>query len=140
MTDIYLTLPWAPAYGSYYRQTQRGKFVTPKGDAFRAALAYEVSCQNALNLNLGSNLEFSVIFYPPDNRVRDFDNHLKSLQDALTEAHVWKDDGAVDQLHVYRGVIVNKGKILVKICKGSMLLPLLPVYTDIWGLIEGPAE
>lgn len=135
MSEIYLNLPWVPAYGSYYKQTLRSKYITDRGRGYREAVAIESAAQNALNLRIESNIEFSVIMYPPDKRIRDFDNHLKALQDALTHCGVWVDDSAVDQMHVYRGVVVKNGKILIKIAQGSMLLPLLPVYSDIWDLI-----
>lgn len=136
MHKIYLTLPWAPAYGSYYCQTRRGKYVSKTGVLYRGSVATECAGQNALNLGLADSLEFSVIFYPPDRRTRDFDNHLKSLQDALTHCNVWVDDGLIDQLHVYRGSIVNGGKVLVRIAEGSMKIPMFPINSDVWEFLS----
>lgn len=136
MDGIFLDLPWVPAYGTYYSQTQRGKFITKSGLAYREAVAIEAASQNALNIGFNFSIEFNVILYPPDKRVRDFDNHLKALQDALTHCNVWVDDGLIDQMHVYRGIVVKHGKVLIKICQGSMILPILPVYSDIWDFID----
>lgn len=132
---IYLNLPWVPSYGTYYRQTQRSKYITDKGKKYRELVAAECASQSAMNLRIESNVEFSVIMYPPDRRIRDFDNHLKALQDALTHCGVWVDDSAIDQMHVYRGVTIPKGRVIIRLSPGSMILPLLPVYSDIWDLI-----
>lgn len=135
MPKIYLNLPWVPSYGSYYRQTNRGKYITPLGVRYRESVAKECASQNALNLRIDSGIEFNVIMYPPDRRIRDFDNHLKALQDALTHCNVWTDDSVIDQLHVYRGVIVKFGRVLIVIEQGSILMPILPDYNSIWDMI-----
>lgn len=136
MTEIYLNLPWAPAYGSYYSQTRRGKYITKKGNSFRSAVINECIEQNAYGLNLESPICFSVILYPPDKRTRDLDNHLKALQDALTHAKVWDDDSAILQMHVYKGVIVKNGNIIVKIEEGTMSVPHLIDLEKVWDIIE----
>ena len=135
MHEIYLKLPWVPSYGSYYRQTRNGKFITASGKTFREAVIAAAHEQNAYKLMANSPLEFSAILYPPDKRVRDFDNHLKALQDSLTNAKVWVDDGVIDQMHVYRGVIVPKGMVLVKISEGAMLLPAFNIAEKVWDYI-----
>jgi len=73
---------------------------------------------------LEAPLEFSAIFYPPDKRVWDFDNHLKALQDSLTMCKVWTDDSAISQMHCYSGVVVKGGRILLRIGLGGPSLPL----------------
>jgi Holliday junction resolvase RusA-like endonuclease len=45
-------------------------------------------------------LQVDVHYIPPDRRVRDIDNYLKCVFDALTHAGVWKDDSQVKRLYV----------------------------------------
>lgn len=135
MMQIYLQLPWAIAYGSYYTQTRWGKHLSVKGKKFKDAVAVECQEQNVFGARIDKPVELSVIFYPPDRRIRDLDNHLKSLQDALTEAQVWEDDSLVDQGHQYRGNVCKGGRVLVRIREAGPLMPLNSDGVDPWALI-----
>ena len=119
MNDIYLYLPFPPPLRSYYI---RGKILSKRARAFRAEIC-GIIFENAMNLGVDYPVDFTVIIYPPDRRVRDLDNHLKSLQDSLTHAGVWVDDSQVRQLHVYRGEIVKGGKCVVRIRKATEIVP-----------------
>lgn len=136
MIELYLNLPWVPAYGSYYRQNRYGKHITAKGKSFRDEVIQECIEQNAYGLKLDPPICLSVILYPPDRKIRDLDNHMKALQDALTHAKVWGDDEFVFQMHVFKGVIVKDGRTIVKIEEGAMLVPYLETTEIIWDIIE----
>lgn len=41
--------------------------------------------------------------FPPDRRRRDFDNILKTVQDALTKAKLWEDDSLFIDENVREG-------------------------------------
>jgi crossover junction endodeoxyribonuclease RusA len=63
------------------------------------------------------------IFYPPDRRKRDLDNHLKALLDSCTLSGLWEDDSLIDQLTLYRGVVVKTGIIRMEINLAGPLMP-----------------
>jgi crossover junction endodeoxyribonuclease RusA len=49
--------------------------------------------------------------FPPDKRVRDLDNILKPLLDAMTAAGCWHDDSQVANLRVTRRGVVSGGRV-----------------------------
>ena len=74
-------------------------------------------------LGIEGGLSLTVIMYPPDKRKRDLDNHMKATQDAITKHGVWLDDDQINQLYVYRGEVVKKGKIVIMISDEGMIIP-----------------
>ena len=64
----------------------------------------------------GSNrLSVSITLNAPDKRVRDIDNSIKSLLDAMCQAQLFDDDSQIDKLSVERGAIVKGGLCKVTI-------------------------
>ena len=130
MHDIFIKLPWCPAQGSYYTTNRRTKYISASGKEYREQAIEACVEQNVYGLQVEGPLDFTVILYPPDKRIRDLDNHLKGLQDAITHAKVWVDDSAIFQLHPYRGVVTPQGAVLVKISEGFGAIPLFPTVFD----------
>jgi crossover junction endodeoxyribonuclease RusA len=56
-----------------------------------------------------ARLAVTIKLYPPDRRVRDIDNVVKSTLDALCQAGVFADDGQIDMLHVTREQVIKFG-------------------------------
>ena len=56
-----------------------------------------------------------VELYPPDDKARDLDNHIKVLQDGLERAQVYQNDSQIDILLVERKEIRNPGCAIVKL-------------------------
>jgi crossover junction endodeoxyribonuclease RusA len=56
-----------------------------------------------------ARLAVTIKLYPPDRRVRDIDNVVKSTLDALCQAEVFTDDGQIDALFVTREELVKWG-------------------------------
>jgi len=52
---------------------------------------------------------------PPDKRVRDLDNILKSLLDSLVHAGVILDDSLIDDLHIVRNNTAKPGHVVISI-------------------------
>lgn len=129
--EVYLQLPFPPTINSYYL---KGKIISSKGRVFREAVEQECLEQNANDMKLDDRISCATILYPPDRRVRDLDNYLKSLQDAITHAGVWLDDAQIDFGEQFRGQVVPGGacKVRIKLFEGMVL----PFTNDIWDFIE----
>ena len=126
--DVVLHLPWPPTVNSYYKVTRHGqRYLDKKVRAFRDVVAESVHEQMP-GVTLDESIFMEVYLFPPDRRKRDLDNYMKGLLDALTEAGIWDDDSLIDQLHIYRGVIVNGGSVRVELSDAG---PTIPMSQDI---------
>lgn len=124
MQDIIIHLPFPPTVNTYY--TKR-KALSARGKKYKQAVSLSVH-EQGMALLLEERLNLAIIFYMPDKRVRDLDNYLKALQDSLTEAGVWLDDEQIDQSSQYRGAVLSKGKVVIRISEAA---PVLPIGFDI---------
>ena len=120
-TSLTLTLPYPPTINHYYGRGKRGHvYIKTAGIAFRQAVdacvvedlnGREVAFQEPLT----GNLAMSLIIHPPDKRLRDLDNVLKALKDAMEHSCVFHND---NQIKEYRepfkwGEVVKGGKVIV---------------------------
>ena len=121
--DIQLILPFPPTINSYYVQTKRGRFISKTGRKFRLTVAQDVREQLGSMDIIEDRLLVEVTLFVPDKRIRDVDNYMKPLLDACTEAGVWEDDRLIDQLFIYRGALVPKGRTLLTISEAGPLIP-----------------
>ncbi len=121
--DVVLFLPWPPTVNSYYKVTRHGqRYLDKKVRAFRDVVAESVHEQMP-GLTLDESIFMEVYLFPPDRRKRDLDNYMKGLLDALTEADLWEDDSLIDQLHIYRGEIVDGGSVRVELSDAGPTIP-----------------
>lgn len=121
---IHLALPWPPSVNTYWRSvtlpTKRGSrscvLLSERGRAYRKAV-WEQTLQDGLTaFPISGRLKVTVYAYPPDRRVRDLDNLLKGLLDALAYAQVIEDDGMIDDLHILRRqMVAPRGLVSVRI-------------------------
>ena len=122
--DIVLHLPWPPTVNSYYKVTRQGhRYLDKKVRTFRALVAESVN-EQLPGVTLDEKLFVEVYLYPPDRRKRDLDNYMKGLLDALTEAGLWEDDSLINQLHIFRGVLVSDGAVRIEISEGGPVVNL----------------
>lgn len=120
--DIVLHLPFPPTVNNYYKLTRSGvRYLDKSVRKFREQVLEAVS-EQLPGTTLDERLFMEVYLYPPDKRKRDLDNYMKGLLDALTEAELWADDSLIDQLHIFRGVIVKGGHVRVEISEGGPVL------------------
>ena len=108
-----LTIPYPPSVNTYWGFKGHRRFLTPKAKQFKTEVAQEVS-HNKINFGL-DRLEICITLYPPDKRVRDIDNVVKSTFDALVQANAFVDDSQIDVLLINRGPVVKGGKAEIKI-------------------------
>ncbi len=124
MQDIIIHLPFPPTINTYY--TKR-KALSARGRKYKQAVSLSVH-EQGMALLLEERLNLAIIFYMPDKRVRDLSNYLKALEDSLTDAGVWIDDEQIDQSTQYRGCVLSKGKVVIRISEAA---PVLPIDFDI---------
>jgi crossover junction endodeoxyribonuclease RusA len=94
----------------------------------RKGRLYRESVNEAINeqvpsLGLTERIQIELVYYPPDNRVRDLDNYKKALLDACTHADLWDDDSLIDQDFTYRGEIVKGGTVKLEINPAGPIMP-----------------
>ena len=121
-SSLQLRLPWPPSVNGYWQP-----FPIPGGRVVmsltKRARIYRTDVCAAIRAVMGActpvpfdtPVRIDIELRPPDRRVRDIDNSLKSLFDALTNAGIWKDDSLVDELTLRRGQVIKDGAALVLI-------------------------
>ncbi len=114
MRSISLTLPYPPSVNTYWGFHGHRRFLTKKANEFKAQVQESVFVTNLQGFGF-ERLCVIVRLYPPDRRIRDIDNCLKPLLDALVAAQVFIDDGQIDRLIVSRETIEKHGKCEVMI-------------------------
>ena len=96
-------LPFPPTVNSYYVKTRNGVFISQKGKGYTKAVSSILREQLPPEFTtLDSSIRLTVVLNPPDKRVRDLDNYMKALLDALTLTGIWEDDCLIDQLSIFR--------------------------------------
>ncbi len=124
MRDYSIVLPWPVTINHYYGdraiKTKTGKYMTVKyltarAKAFRAEVCRIVQEFDSSDIKESDRLELTVYAYPPDRRIRDLDDILKSLQDSLQHAGVYTNDSQIDILHVYRASVDKPGRVIVSL-------------------------
>ena len=104
--------PYPPSVNGYWGFHGSHRFLTPKAKAFKQ----EVVLASIGHTKYGSDrLSVSITLNAPDKRVRDIDNSIKSLLDAMCQAQLFDDDSQIDKLSVERGAIVKGGLCKVNI-------------------------
>jgi len=104
---LILETPYPPSVNSYWGFHGNRRFLTKK------AVDYKKSVLEAFNKSghkgFGNQKLFVCIYlFPPDKRVRDIDNSVKSCLDALCQAGVFDDDSQIKKLLV-QGFDLSKG-------------------------------
>lgn len=103
-----LLLSYPPSVNTYWGFKGSMRFLTAKAKEFKK----EVLIKFIESKHKGfqeKRLQVTIILHPTDKRIRDIDNSIKSLLDAMCQAGVYKDDSQVDKLIVERGSIVKGG-------------------------------
>lgn len=91
-----IVLPWPPTVNNL-TTVVRGRKINSK-----SAREYKVKCAAIIGrlAPLAGNIRLTLDLYPPDRRRRDASNHIKAVEDVLTECGAWNDDSQVKQLIV----------------------------------------
>src|SRR5580692_6943604 len=115
---ITLDLPFPPSTNAYWRSRWTGKniihYIAAAGITYRREVKRIVGDLEVPGFG-SERLEVVIRAYPPDLRNRDLDNLLKSCLDALQEAKLFDDDEQIDDLHIIRGCLSDRGSLHVTI-------------------------
>lgn len=117
MTNIFqLTIPFPPSVNTYWGFRGSHRYLTARAKTFKDMVQAEY-VRSGLDSFSNARLSVTIQLYPPDRRVRDIDNVVKSTLDALCQAGVFEDDGQIDVLHVTREKVIKWGAAVVSIEK-----------------------
>lgn len=122
---------WPPSINNYYAKTRYGVRVNKKGKNYRESVVYDLQVQVGVIDCINEPIFVSAIFYPPDKRIRDLDNFLKSLLDALTVAGLWEDDNLISQLYIYKGEVTKRAIVKVHVAEAMPIVSIELEPTDL---------
>lgn len=105
---LFLLLPYPPSVNTYWGFHGHKRFLTDKAKAFKQEVAYRFALSGYKGYG-GQLLQLKVVLHPPDNRVRDIDNCIKSLLDAMCQAGMFTDDCQIHKLTVEKSSVAKGG-------------------------------
>lgn len=111
------TTDYPPSVNNLYVTTKSGKKCLSKRHVkFRNQLYFDAveQCGRVIKPITG-DAKLIVLLSPPDNRVRDVDNALKSLFDGIKKARMINDDSQIKTLYVRMLAKKRGGSCSVKI-------------------------
>lgn len=108
-----IELPWPPSLNGH-KAVVRGRLIlSKKGRDYINACKYAVN--SLYGKKIADDLQVSMLLYPPDKRLRDIDNYIKAVFDAMTHAQVWADDSQVKKLVIEMMEPVKGGRVVIAI-------------------------
>lgn len=119
-----LTLPWPISVNAYKMPIRKGRILvmvlTPRARKYRLDVAEAIAKQLGRRTltPYETPVQLDIELRPPDRRVRDISNHIKTCEDGLVSAGVLRDDSLVDVLVVRRGRVIKDG------CVNILIAPL----------------
>lgn len=120
--ELYTVYP--PSVNNYYVKTQRGIFISQKGNKFRDQLIKDANEQLGGMIPLPDRVRLEVVAWVPDLSKRDLDNLLKPIQDAMIHANLLIDDSQIDQTFIYRGAKVPpEGALYIRVSEAAPCIP-----------------
>lgn len=97
-----IQLPYPPSLNRR-RSTAYGRsFVAKEAKEYKLKIVSAVKLKYPGFETFTNPVKVNVIFFAPDNKVRDIDNLYKDLLDALTKAKVYKDDSLIIEKHSFK--------------------------------------
>lgn len=99
-----------PSVNHYWVANGKKRFLSARAKQFIQVVKLLVKPKRSVKrLKLDATLHF------PDKRVRDIDNHLKAILDALVKSGLCVDDEQFDEIVVKRGNIVKGGLVELEV-------------------------
>ena len=111
-----IELPFPPSMNNYYGHAQKHEYIKKAGEQFRVDV-FRALKKQVPGVKYTSPIAVFITLHMPDARTRDLDNYMKALWDACTLANLWTDDSLIDEYHVFRGMQVAGGKVIMQIAE-----------------------
>ncbi len=110
---LHFTVPFPPSVNNYYRHVGSRVLVSKQGRAYRESI--QLFLPKWARQSLNGPLCIWIRFRAPDKRLRDLDNMLKCLLDALEKADVYVNDSQIMKLIVWKGKPIKGGDAVVTV-------------------------
>ena len=107
-----ITLPWPPSGNHWHRTGGKNRYPAARYVAWRQAAT--LLLRSAMAPVLG-RYAFEIVACPPDRRIRDLDNLLKPVGDALQDTGVIENDHLVSHLQASWGPVRKGGVVFARI-------------------------
>lgn len=107
---IELILPYPPSNNRYWRHNRGRTHISEEGLQYRLEV---LAKRPRTGWPLHGRLRVLIEVYPCRARSIDLDNAPKAILDSLQNAWIFKDDNAIDELHVKRFPKVPKPYVRV---------------------------
>lgn len=114
--NFQITIPFPPSVNTYWGFRGSHRYLTSKAKTFKD-MVNTVYLRSGFEPLGDARLKVTIELYPPDRRIRDIDNVVKSTLDALCQCGIFTDDGQIDVLHVTREKVIKWGAAVVSIEK-----------------------
>lgn len=119
--SVQFDLPFPPSVNNYWRATVRpgsrfpSFYISERGKQFRTDVRAALIEAFGNYGPIDGRVKLEIAAFPPDRRVRDMDNFLKAILDALTAARVWVDDEQVDEIYIARNPPQHPGRVELRL-------------------------
>lgn len=111
---IELRLPYPPSNNRYYRHGRGRTYISADGEQYRLEV---LAARPRKGWPVLGRLRVEIDVYPQRARSIDLDNAPKGILDALQHAWLYKDDNAIDDLHIRRFPKVKDAYVIVRIAQ-----------------------
>lgn len=105
---MFLILPYPPSVNTYWGFSGSRRYLTTRAVAFKNEV-FARYLESGYKPFGGIPLEIKIKLHPKDNRIRDIDNGIKSLLDALCQAGIFTDDSQIQKLEIEKSSIAKGG-------------------------------
>lgn len=109
---LHLVLPFPPSGNHRNGRNGNNYYPTAKYQHFMAEVKLSLLAQLGAANPTADRYDLDIIYYPPDNRIRDEDNFNKTLKDAITKSQaLWFDDHQCSPVRSDFGPVADGGSV-----------------------------
>ena len=131
MSDFFfqVKLPYPPSANRNWGYGARNVYLQKGVRQFREAVAWRLVEARAKDVPKCKFYGVEVVLFPADNRLRDDDNGIKPLWDAITKSgQLWNDDSQVIEHRVRRGLPAEEPFIVLSVWSADEIILPDPDY------------
>lgn len=111
-----IKIPFPPTANHIWARGGKRTYLTKEYQSFLKIVSLAIKRAEEARPLFGANAyAVRLVVYPPDRRVRDLDNLIKPVLDALTRAGLWLDDSRVCMITACKGAPAEEPFAVVEI-------------------------